>query len=248
MAERESTSILDEAFCEQNSTAGPGEYVELVVRDTGAGIPGEQVERIFEPFYTTKDQGKGTGLGLAMVYGFVTRSRGCIKCDSELGVGTVFHLYLPRAEKIDVVDDQSNDDEAVDNIPQGKETILVVDDEAGLVKLAKHILEIQGYHVLTATDGVMALKILDEEPGIDLLFSDIVMPNGINGYELAEQATSNRPELKVLLTSGYTEKVELQSNQQIFAANLLSKPYTQVELAKAVRVVLDRQGIVLSRL
>ena len=230
---------IDAAYCEQNLTAKVGEYIKLTVEDSGKGISDKTIEHIFEPFFTTKDQGKGTGLGLAMVYGFVTRSGGFIECDSRLEVGTSFHLYLPRSTKENQFPEQSNGEARV--IPKGQETILVVDDEPDLLKLAITLLERQGYHVLGASDGHAALKILDEEPAIVLLFSDIVMPNGINGYELAEQATQKRHELKVLLTSGYTEKVDLKDSQKIFTTNMLSKPYTQERLAKAIRSILDEQ-------
>ena len=221
------------------SSAKVGEYVKLTVEDSGKGISDKTIEHIFEPFFTTKDQGKGTGLGLAMVYGFVSRSGGFIECDSRLEVGTSFHLYLPRSTKENQFPEQSNGEARV--IPKGQETILVVDDEPDLLKLAITLLERQGYHVLGASDGHAALKMLDEEPAIVLLFSDIVMPNGINGYELAEQATQKRHKLKVLLTSGYTEKVDLKDSQKIFTTNMLSKPYTQERLAKAIRSILDEQ-------
>ncbi|MEN8168843.1 MAG: bacteriohemerythrin, partial [Pseudomonadota bacterium] len=231
-------TTLDAAYCSQNAGAIPGEYIELSVSDSGEGIPTKQQERIFEPFYTTKEQGMGTGLGLAMVYGFVKRSGGLIKVYSEPGVGTTFRLYLPRAEGDGQSDSLGQNGEQNLILPRGIETLLVVDDEAGLLELAKESLEALGYRVLTADDGQQALKQLAEDPTIDFLFSDVVMPGGINGYELAEQATASRPDLKVLLTSGYTEKAVARNGQARFEANLLSKPYTQAELAQRVRAQL----------
>ena len=231
----------DESFCKQNPGSCPGQYIELIVSDTGEGIPSELRERIFEPFFTTKDQGKGTGLGLAMVYAFVKRSNGYIKYQSEVGSGTAFHIYLPKVEGEAFTVRQNN--KQSESIPHGKETILVVDDEKALVEMAKVMLEAQGYQVLTANDGKEALAQLAQHSEIDLLFSDIVMPNGINGYELAEQATANRRDLKVLLTSGFTEKADPHDEQKRFNANLLNKPYRKAELAKQVRSTLDELEI-----
>ncbi|GAB4351897.1 MAG: hypothetical protein Kow006_16190 [Gammaproteobacteria bacterium] len=228
--------VLDQEFCAHNPGSRPGEYVLLMVSDTGEGISPEQQEHIFEPFFTTKPQGKGTGLGLAMVFGFVKRSRGYIKVESEPGRGTTFRIFLPRAEGEEQPSGQFGTPTA--ELPRGTETILVVDDEEGLRELAQASLQGLGYRVLAAGDGKRALEILATEPGIDLLFSDVVMPGGINGYELAEQATRLRPEIKVLLTSGYTEKAVAGNGQARFSANLLSKPYTQAELAQRLRVLL----------
>lgn len=233
---------LDASYCRQNPGISPGDYVELTVSDNGEGIAQELQERIFEPFYTTKEQGKGTGLGLAMVFGFVKRSRGHIKCYSEVGVGTTFHLYLPRSEEAAKHSEQSG--EQVETLPCGKESILVVDDEMDLLVLARDFLESLGYKVYTANDGKHALEILAKEPTIDLLLSDVVMPGGINGYQLAQQATTllknaGHPQLKVLLTSGYTGKAVFHDEQKLFQAPLLGKPYNQSELAIRVRAALD---------
>ena len=228
---------LDEASCKLNPGMNPGQYVELLIRDTGKGILNEHIEHIFEPFFTTKDQGQGTGLGLAMVYAFVKRSRGYIKCKSEVGVGTTFLIYLPR-EKSDQISNKKHDIKP-EPLPHGNETILVVDDEKALMELAKDILESLGYHVLTACNGADALDILAHTTEIDLLFSDIVMPNGMSGYELAEQATTNQSDLKVLLTSGITENFTPHKSHTLNNGNLLCKPYSQAELVKQVRSALD---------
>ena len=237
-------SVLDEGYCQQNPNVNPGEYVQLSVSDSGVGIPRELHEHIFEPFFTTKTQGKGTGLGLAMVFGFVKRSRGHIKVYSEPDIGTTFKLYIPRytGEKRDtkeVVEYQMDP-------PRGTESILVVDDEKELLDLAEEYLLELGYRVKTANDGVEAMSYLTDDESIELLFSDVVMPNGMNGYELAEKAVALRPQLKVLLTSGYTEKATALNGQARFNANLLSKPYTQHGLATRVRLILEshkRPGI-----
>lgn len=228
---------LDEVSRKLTPSLALGQYVELVISDTGKGIPNEHIERIFEPFFTTKDQGKGTGLGLAMVYAFVKRSAGYIKCNSEVGIGTSFQIYLPREKLSKVSNDQHV--KQIEITPHGKETILVVDDEKELMELAKDILESLGYRVLTACDGKKALEQLTHAPEIGLLFSDIVMPNGMNGYELAEQATANQPGLKVLLTSGITENIEPGKSHIRSNDYLLGKPYSRAELAEQVRFALD---------
>lgn len=228
---------LDEAFCIQGSKLKSGQYVELVVSDTGEGIKEELQSRIFEPFFTTKDTGKGTGLGLAMVYAFVQRSNGFIKCDSKIGVGTTFCIYLPKANVTKLTGKENTN--KIEKMPHGKETILVVDDEEDLLEFVKDVLEEQGYHVLTANDGKQALEQLAQNPEIELLFSDIVMPNGINGYELAERAMAERADLKVLLTSGFTDKATPNKEQLQFNSDMLNKPYRQTELAKQIRFKLD---------
>ncbi|MEH6825984.1 MAG: response regulator [Motiliproteus sp.] len=229
---------LAPAYCAQQAGVQPGEYVELATSDTGDGIPKENIERVFEPFFTTKPKGKGTGLGLAMVFGFVKRSRGHINVYSELGVGTTFRIYLPRAEGLEVSDSALG--EPTKKLPRGHETILVVDDEKALLELAQKFLQKQGYRVITAESGQQALQWLAIEPVIDLLFSDVVMPGGINGYQLAEQALASHPKLRVLLTSGYTEKAVAQNGQAHFMADLLSKPYDLKELAARVRNTLGQ--------
>jgi len=221
----------------RNGHVKPGKYVELTISDTGSGISEEQIDSIFEPFYTTKPEGKGTGLGLAMVFGFTQRSNGHIEVQSSFGVGTSFRIYLPRNGGVD----QSNKEgeQQSERLPRGSETILVVDDEKGLLDLAQEILRELGYRVLTASDGLQALEIIVEERDILLLFSDVVMPSGIDGYELSEQATTIRPDLKVLLTSGYTEKTAVSSGQVRVNENLLRKPYNLSEMAQKVRELLD---------
>ena len=231
---------LDKTFCDLISNAIPGEYIELAVSDDGEGISAEQLERVFEPFYTTKEEGKGTGLGLSMVYAFVQRSHGFLDVNSKVGFGTTVKLYLPRIDGQEKQPAEQQTEKQV-ALPSGTETLLVVDDEGALLELAKTLLEGMGYMVITAANGKQALEKLRQEPDIDLLFSDVVMPGEINGYELAEQAVAKFPKLKVLLTSGYTGKVvdESHTNKSGLNVSVLDKPYSQIDLAVRVRATLD---------
>lgn len=232
-------STLDAAYCSVNPNVKPGYYVQMAVSDNGDGITYENQERIFEPFFTTKEHDKGTGLGLPMVFGFISRSGGHIKVYSEPGIGTTFRLYLPKISgEINTVT-QSNKPAMPST--RGSETLLVVDDEADLLELAKESLLEQGYQVITANGALQALEILAEEPTINLLFSDVVMPGGINGYELAEKVSAKYPEVKILLTSGFTEKAVAQNGLAKFDTDLLSKPYSQEGLLQNIRSKLDEK-------
>lgn len=214
--------------------------MELAVSDSGTGIPREHLERLYEPFFTTKAKGKGTGLGLAMVYGFVNRSGGYIKVYSELGIGTTFKIYLPRtSEQATSAETRTR---TITELPTGSETLLVVDDEEQLLELTRVKLEKLGYRVFTARNSDQALSVLAEQPSIDLLFSDVVMPGGVNGFQLAERAVADKPNLKVLLTSGYTERAIAHNGQAKFAKHLLSKPYTIEKLAREVRIAIEGLG------
>lgn len=232
-----SNAVLDEHYCLKNRGARLGEYIKITVSDNGKGIPVEQQEHIFEPFFTTKTREKGTGLGLAMVFGFIKRSNGYIEVSSNTETGTSFYLYLPQAKG--KVLPETISEEPEEALPQGSETILAVDDEEGLLELAQDSLEILGYRVFTAVDGQSALEILTSGERIDLLFSDVVMPGGVDGYELAELAAAQYPDLKILLTSGYTGKSteERPSNASL---TLLKKPYSQFQLAHRIRDLLGK--------
>lgn len=238
-----SNAELDEIFCLSNEGSTPGEYILLSICDNGEGIAKETLPNIFEPFFTTKIQGKGTGLGLAMVFGFVKRSGGYIQVDSKRQQATTFKLFLPRnlgdlEAKPMISSAQKNEDIQL-NL-KGSEIILIVDDEPGLLELAQTNLQSLGYQVLTAQNGIQALEQLSIHSNIDLVFSDIVMPGGISGYQLAEKISDEHPKIKILLTSGYTGKAENNySTQSHSPSELLKKPYHQKQLAICVRKLLD---------
>lgn len=231
---------IDGSSRERYPNLKAGDYVQITVSDTGIGMHRDTVERIFEPFFTTKAEGKGTGLGLAMVYGFVRRYGGDVRVYSEPDVGTTFLLYLPASVETHPAENGAS--ETAPAMPGGSETILVVDDEADLLMLAEQHLTELGYRVRVANSASRALEAIESEAAIDLLFSDVVMPGGINGYELAERAKKLRPQLKVLLTSGFTAKTVAINGQARFSANLLNKPYRKDELAQRIRAVLDGEA------
>ncbi len=222
--------VLDEYYTIMNPGLEPGKYILLAVSDTGVGISSEVLEHIFEPFYTTKPHGKGTGLGLSMVYAFVQRSKGSVRVYSEPGTGTTVHIYLPgTAEKIQKPEGRSL---VMPGLPGGDETILIVDDEVDLSALAADMLKILGYSTLTAKNGNEAIALLLEKGRvIDLIFTDVVMPGGMNGFELAQQALLLNPDQKILFTSGYIEKAVPKIGQFAFTPRILFKPYTELDLA-----------------
>jgi CheY-like chemotaxis protein len=191
---------------------------------------------VFEPFFTTKEVGRGTGLGLSMVYGFVKQSRGHVKIYSEVGHGTSIKLYLPRADV--VAADAVAKDEAAAN-PGGHETILVVEDSKTVRDVAAGMLRSLGYNVLEAGDGHAALAILKQPVAIDLLFTDLIMPGGINGQELLRRARELHPDLKAMFTSGYSEQFLQDRRSAEVSVPLLNKPYRKRALAEAIRGVLD---------
>ena len=230
--------VLDGSIGAAPKGVPAGDYVTITVSDAGVGIPPDQLDHIFEPFFTTKPPGKGTGLGLSMVYGFVKRARGDISVESEPGRGTRIRLYLPRC---DAVETQAADTaKSVSEAPGGSETILVVDDEKDLAMVAKTGLSRLGYRVLTAGDGDQALDILAAHPAVDLLFTDLVMPGGMDGLSLAEKAGRQFPGLKVLLASGFSEHAETSEFGR-YGQNLVPKPYRIAELAARIRKELDRE-------
>ena len=218
----------------------PGEYVVLAVRDDGIGMDSETQAHMFEPFFTTKEPGKGTGLGLAIVYGVVKQLGGWTHVDSNPGQGTTFEIYLPRA-------DEARAPGAVARIldlttvPKGTETILLVEDEVGIRELASDFLQGRGYKVLTAMDGNEALRIAEgHEDLIHLLVTDIVMPN-VGGKELAHRLRKVRPQIKVLLMSGYPDHPALASADVGMRTTVLQKPFSLDTLAHKVRGVLDQE-------
>jgi signal transduction histidine kinase/sensor domain CHASE-containing protein/ActR/RegA family two-component response regulator len=228
---------LDEAYAAGNPGVQPGQYIMVAVSDTGTGMDAETVERAFEPFFTTKEPGKGTGLGLSMVYGFVKQSGGHIKIYSESDQGTSVKVYLPRA----VAGTQQAIAELPDTQlpPRGSETVLVVEDDELVRSTVVGQLKSLGYRVLEAAEAASALRVLEREPGIDLMFTDVVMPGGMMGLDLAKRAQALRPTLRVLFTSGYTENAIVHQGKLGGQALLLPKPYPRDELARKLRIVLD---------
>jgi CheY-like chemotaxis protein len=217
------------------ATLAPGAYVRLTISDTGEGMRPEVLERAFEPFFTTKEVGKGTGLGLSMVYGFVQQSGGEIRIASELGAGTHITIFLPVTDN-DEIDRPASFDSG--NSTGGTERILLVEDNSAVRVMATTILSELGYDVVTAPNARQALDILRDDPSIDLLFTDVVMPGGVSGLELAHEARRLRPRLRVLATSGDTGG-HLDLNN-VRTVTILSKPYHRAELARSIRSTLDR--------
>jgi PAS domain S-box-containing protein len=213
----------------------PGDFVMIVVSDTGEGMSPEIMSQIFEPFFTTKEQGKGTGLGLSMVFGFIKQSGGHINVYSELGSGTTFRLYLPRAPSESATDDTS----AAAPIAQSAgETVLVVEDNPAVRRVVLRQLRELGYRVFESDRAAVALDVLEREP-VDLLFTDIVMPGGLDGVELARLALERWPALKIVLTSGFPQARIDRDGKLLGSLQLLSKPYHKEELAAALRTALD---------
>ncbi len=228
---------LDDAYAATHMDCTPGRYVLLAVSDTGCGMAPEVKARIFEPFFTTKGVGKGTGLGLAMVYGIVKQSGGNIEVYSEPGFGTTFKIYLPAVADRE---SRSNKLDSGNNFG-GTESILLVEDEDGVRGLALLVLQSKGYKVLAATDGRDALRVLDKHPDpIDLLVTDVVMP-GLDGRDLEETLRRRFPQIKVLFTSGYTDDAIVRHGVLHDEVSFLQKPYTPLSLARKVREVLDKK-------
>jgi len=226
---------LDEAYAARTDGLPPGQYVMLAVSDTGHGIAPEHLQRVFEPFFTTKEKGKGTGLGLSMVYGFVEQSAGHVAIDSEPLQGTSVKLYLPRASGAAPVVATADDE---DTIVGGSEIVLLVEDDDAVRHVALTALRSLGYTVIEAIDGPSAMAVLEQRPDVQLLFTDIVMPGGMNGRALADAARRLRPGLPVLYTSGYTEDAIVHQGRLDEGALLLSKPYRRIDLDRAVRAAL----------
>jgi PAS domain S-box-containing protein len=225
---------LDEDYAAHHVEVTPGDYVMLAVSDTGTGMPPDVIARAFEPFFTTKEEGRGTGLGLSQVFGWIKQSGGHIKVYSEVGHGTTIKLYLPKSKA------RSADKDAEPEVstPNGDETILVVEDNPNVRKTVIRQLHDLGYKTVEVDGGARALRLVKDGLAFDLLLTDVVMPGGITGYQLAEELRSDRPDLKVLFTSGYTD-LAAASGHSARKDPLLSKPYRKQDLGRAVRAVLD---------
>ncbi|SIO62213.1 PAS domain S-box-containing protein [Bradyrhizobium erythrophlei] len=213
-----------------------GDYVMIAVSDTGSGIPEAIRDRVFDPFFSTKEVGKGTGLGLSMVYGFVKQSGGHIKVYSEEGYGTTFRLYLPQA---DARRESLAAEPPTSEIEGGNETILVVEDDPLVRAYVTTQLQSLGYATLSAANGAEALAIAAGGAPFDLLFTDVIMPGGMNGRQLAAEMMRRRPALKVLFTSGYTENAIIHHGRLDSGVLLLAKPYRKLDLARMLRIALS---------
>jgi CheY-like chemotaxis protein len=215
-----------------------GQYVSLCVTDTGAGMSKEIVERIFEPFFTTKPLGHGTGLGLSMIYGFIRQSNGQIRVYSELGHGTTMCLYIPRYHGAAPSSDPTAEDATGFEGGFG-ETVLVIDDEPTVRLLVTDLLQDAGYRMLEAGDGMAGLKLLQSDRRIDLLITDVGLPGGMNGRQVADAARVLRPELKVLFITGYAENAIIGNGHLEPGMQVITKPFAMEALANKVRDMID---------
>jgi two-component system NtrC family sensor kinase len=232
---------LDEDYVSHNSDGfAPGQYVMLTVSDSGTGMSREVRERAFEPFFTTKPSGTGTGLGLSMVYGFMKQSNGYVNIDSEIGEGTAIKLYFPRLSEPGALLEWTDERGARPNLEaRGSETILLVEDDPEVRKFSAGVLREQGYTVHIAPDAVSGLAVLQADPKIALLFTDVVLPGGTNGRQLADEARRQRPELKILFATGYTRNAIIHEGRLDADVELLSKPFTAESLTRKIRQILD---------
>jgi CheY-like chemotaxis protein len=234
-------AFLDEAYARANADVAPGEYAMIAVSDTGVGMPEDSVARAFEPFFTTKEIGQGSGLGLSQVYGFVKQSRGHVKIYSELNVGTTVKVYLPRLEG--PVPEEVPGEVSQPQPIKGGESILVVEDDEDVRRFTVESLDELGYRVLQAKDASSALETVGKGDEIDLLFTDVGLPGGVNGRELAAAARKRKPRLRVLFTSGYARNAVVHGGVLDPGVDFVGKPYTQSALAKRVREALDRERL-----
>jgi CheY-like chemotaxis protein len=214
-----------------------GDYAVLTVKDTGCGMTPEVKAHLFEPFFTTKSPGKGTGLGLSTVYGITQQSDGHIRVKSQPGLGTTFKIYLPLLQSIPAGSESTG---LSDEKTSGSETILLVEDEDGVRKLARMALEMHGYKILEARDGVEALQLCRQHKGsIDAVVTDVVMPF-LDGVELVKHLKRRYPAVKALYMSGYTESAVVRHGLVDMTVSFLHKPFTADELGRALRIVLDK--------
>jgi CheY-like chemotaxis protein len=229
---------LDQPYTQAHSETRPGPYVMVTVKDTGSGIPAALHHKVFEPFFTTKEVGKGTGLGLSMVYGLVKQSGGHIEIHSEEGKGTAIKLYFPRSDE----ESLAHNNTSGPPLRGGDETILVVEDDALVRKYVISQLKSLGYAPVAAANATDAIALVERGQTFDLLFTDIVMPGGMNGRELADEMARRRPGARVLYTSGFTENAIVHQGRLDPDVALLSKPYRKLDLAQMVRKALDPES------
>jgi nitrogen-specific signal transduction histidine kinase/CheY-like chemotaxis protein len=254
-------AYLDAAYAERNPDVTPGHYVLVAVSDTGSGMTPELLEKVWQPFFTTKPQGKGSGLGLSMVYGFIKQSGGHISVYSEVGHGTSFKMFLPRrfapgeampdvggkvmpvAEAVAEEVQPAAPEPAPEPAPKKAPKILVVEDQEAVRAVASGFLQDFGYDIIEAEDGLQALARLQENPDVELMFSDVVMPGGMNGFDLAQAARSIRPGLKIVHTSGYPKGAMVHQEEPRFREGfIIMKPYRREDLQKIIKDALEQQG------
>ncbi len=239
MLETENKSI-DREYAAANPGLNPGDYVMITVTDSGTGMDEDTQERIFEPFFSTRSKDEGTGLGLSMVYGFVRRSGGHVIVKSSLGEGTSFRIFLPATARTQTADDDDSLDAAT--LPMGNEAILVVEDETDLADYVRRTLSKLGYRVRVAENGSRALELLRAGMMFDLIFTDLVMPGGVSGLDLADEASVLLPRAKILLTTGFAGNIRDDGSHEALLAAIVAKPYRRGELAMRIRQALDDPG------
>jgi CheY-like chemotaxis protein len=229
--------ILDDSDVATEVGVQRGDYVRLSVSDTGTGMTREVLARVFEPFFTTKEPGKGTGLGLSVIYGFVKQSGGHVTAYSEIGKGTTINLYLPRVATAS--EHHAVSKKATLAAPEVGATILLVEDNAEVRTVTARRLRNLGYSVVEAGSATQAIEVLGSEREIDLVFSDVVMPGGMSGFELAQWMRAGAPNVPILLTSGFAEDVARAGEASSSDLEVLRKPYSGTELARALRKAID---------
>ncbi len=226
---------LDESYTDQEHEVVPCDYVTVAVSDTGSGMTPEVLDRVFEPFFTTKEVGKGSGLGLSMVFGFAKQSGGHEPIYSEVGHGSTIKLCLPCSPN--EADRRDGNNEEIDRA-HGSARILIVEDNENVRAVPVNILRNQGYQVVEANDGAEAIALLEDVQSFDLLFTDVVLPGGMNGVDIAERAKQIQPNIKVVYTTGYTETAAVHNGTLDATAVLISKPYRRAELLDKIQLVL----------